>query len=500
MIWENFGLNILVIISSSILLYIFYWVLKCIKYWKIQKSKNNVEEEIIDTIGRKEEVKILKKSIDNLNKKDKMNRFSIEGPYGTGKSTVMKLLSKELLSNINNIVININSWEGNKFYSPIDKLLIKIIENAYSFKFKKKNIKNKFFLNWKTKFWIKNIVNHNQKKEKISYKKYTSKYDFLKQTFYNLEKGVNDKKIYILIDELDRSDPNDVISFLETLNHLFLESKNIIIIYAFERDKIINLIYKKLGINDENYIFKFIDYSFALSNNTWTYFLKKLYYKRFMVCNEYSYSEIINIFSLRDINNFISLYNSFYNHTKNYFLAALLISYCIKKKCGKYKNRQQLCESVADDFKMSLDGWTDGVVGIFLIDNLWINIYEETWIKNKNFNCKLFYDDFYYFRLKNYKKNQHLPFHAPKPNSQNQNFEIENLINSIISNNFNPQKIQIEIIIKSKDKKHYERLSEEEILKKMIKASKNFLNGSVIFKKHDEKIHNNEKLVKRVKF
>ncbi|NQZ66231.1 MAG: hypothetical protein HRT99_03390 [Mycoplasmatales bacterium] len=227
-----------------------------------QIDKTNFKKDIEDLIGRDKVANSIYKTIINLNKKNH-SRFSIEGKYGYGKTFISNLI-QEKIEKDNNIIISFAAWEKDEYYSPVERLLISIY-NEESKLLEKKDKKD-----------IKQLLKKDSRLSRLPFETYIKKYDILKSLDKKMTKKLNGKKVFLIIDELDRATNNDSIELLEITNQIFGTNNDIITIYLYNFEQLKKIIEHNTGINDEKYINKFIDFRFNLRNNSYEYLIKML--------------------------------------------------------------------------------------------------------------------------------------------------------------------------------------------------------------------------------
>ena len=252
----------------------------------IKKYKND-SNEFEDELNRKETSKTYFEYINKFNNEKLLNRFAIKGPFGSGKSYLISFLEKDIKKN-GNYVIVFKAWESNEIYSPFETLILKIKKNKKEFLNIKDFPKNQFYEKIKNFwFWIKisykfrKVVKLIIKEPKFYFKTintYVNKYDFIKYVFLEINRFLKNKKkkIYILIDEIDRCNSSDSLEFLEITNQLFENLDNIISIYSYDKENLMATISNKMGQVKENYLNKFFDYEFKLVGKSNDYLINKI--------------------------------------------------------------------------------------------------------------------------------------------------------------------------------------------------------------------------------
>ena len=266
------ALQIFAILSPFIFYFSSLIWIKCKYHLKpIKKYKDNSIKPK-DELNRKEISKLYFDSINEFNKEklnnEKLNRFAINGPYGSGKSYLISFLEKNII-NSNNYVIVFKAWESNEIYSPFENLILKIEKNKkewFSKRISRKFKKVVRLIMKEPKFYFKTI------------KTYVNKYDFIKHVFWEIDQFLKkqNKKIYILIDEIDRCNSSDSLEFLEITNQLFENLDNIISIYSYDKKNLMATIRNKMGEVSQKYLNKFFDHEFELKNKSYEYIIAKI--------------------------------------------------------------------------------------------------------------------------------------------------------------------------------------------------------------------------------
>jgi len=279
--WQSIFLPFL-----SFLIYILFYCILIIGHKlkvkvKWQKQNNNKINELIkkhefDGFIKNEYKKIINQICNEIkiffeNQTDKKQTYStnillFSGNYGSGKTFVISNVFKQLIE-IEKLHIIINTYY-------ID---ISIIENES---------KNDF-----TRYLFNEII------KCIDYQYFLKNFQYLK--FFNIftkkipfnfvkdninVKNINNKKILIVLDELDRCNPNNIINTLSVLKSYFSNVDNVIIIIIASENiiKPILLDYLKLKNDDknkiqicyENYLKKIINKSISIKDKNYFNFSK----------------------------------------------------------------------------------------------------------------------------------------------------------------------------------------------------------------------------------
>lgn len=242
----------------------YYMLIKKDEKRQISKLTNvdiNDEEDILydsptenDKIGFKDYAKVLAASIKSANN---FTVYGIYGPWGSGKTSLMKMIKSESQSQIN---IWFDAWKFKGKVSIFDALCEILGEKL------QKKINNK-----EVKIQTNEIVKVNKRNKKIHYNVKTIneyKQNMSKIVAY-LNKNLN-SKIVIYVDDLDRCDPADAVDFLENLKVFFdVPRINFIIgvnydILYFEINKRFKNLSKKKSNFTEEYLAKIINVPFFI--------------------------------------------------------------------------------------------------------------------------------------------------------------------------------------------------------------------------------------------
>lgn len=275
----------------------------------------NLKSEDIDILGRDEFINNCQLLIDTVSQTTKSAFIMIDGEWGVGKTFVMNKLKNSLKKGY--AIIEYNCWENSYYNDPLEAILSTMLDVIDKDKIWNDKNKRKFkelgnivlklltlggidILNTA----IEQIPNTNSNDDKNNYNLLTNiknVKEFLK---------CNDKKIVILIDELDRCLPEYMIKTLERLYLLFKDAPNFVLVIANDKSKIEKSILSIFNLSSiDNYLEKFIDYTLKL-NRTKTFsndieqFKNKysFYFENFELCNDFW--ECINcLFSKKDIRN-----------------------------------------------------------------------------------------------------------------------------------------------------------------------------------------------------
>ena len=310
--------------------------------------------------------------------------LNIDGAWGTGKSVFLKELeyvgtTKEYIEygkqeyrtivdkfKKEYFVFYFNSWEHDLYSNPMESLISELLMKIAS----EEGVDDKIDS-------IKDEISEILKKVGSEFfsrgiKKITSgliefkdfveeKEDFIpKITSINTKKeainlliqklsSITDKRILIIVDELDRCKPSYAVELLEIVKHFFTHD-DVVFLFGTNKSELEHTI-KSLygqGFNGYKYLNRFFDFEFSLpSINNETYADKKYVEHLGTIVN----STIANTcdyfdFTMRDIDRFYSLFNTlnlntYYSSNDSTFINNIVMVYAIALKIdngSKYNN------------------------------------------------------------------------------------------------------------------------------------------------------------------
>ncbi len=257
--------------------------------------------ELQDKIGRQQLVDKMEYLIKNL-PQDEHFCLALDGEWGSGKSFVMGMLQNEFESHSDKyLVINYDAWKNNFYPDPLIAILYCVLDSIPKQHLAKKDLRLvlraakqvardkiangvDFFIDelYKTGGWpsvcafameiIKLVIK--QAKSSILDNKlfddYKSYQTLLNESIAVLNaltaqktKDGKQRRLIILVDEIDRCLPNEQLIVLERLHHLF-EAKNCVVIVALNKASIESVFERSYGGHSKTYFRKFFDYNFKL--------------------------------------------------------------------------------------------------------------------------------------------------------------------------------------------------------------------------------------------
>ncbi|MPM60396.1 hypothetical protein SDC9_107247 [bioreactor metagenome] len=366
--------------------------------------------------------------------------LAIDSPWGTGKSSFLKMWNQKLRNNGYDTVF-FNAWENDFVddafiafvqeireglsHRPVDNL----IENAKllagmivknSPKMLANFIEKKSGINVTDMVSIEDISNligdkiNEYKNTKDSIKKFKDELENIAKEIVN----VTGKPIIIFVDELDRCRPDFAIRLLERIKHLF-SVKNIIFILGIDKQALSNSVKVVYGESTQvnGYLAKFIDMEYKLndlsSKQYIGYLLEKLKFdeifsrrekfNRNILETEYSYSDFLNVLeslfigfklSLREIEKIISeIYFILRSNESKFIYPYPLILLCIIKRLdketyNKIKSKQIKFKGLVDILSIKFNWFKHWVEdydnAIFKANILWLLDDKEEIVELKN--------------------------------------------------------------------------------------------------------------------
>jgi len=240
-----------------------------------------------DRLNRKDEVLNISTLLQNISSPIV---FSINAPWGTGKSTFLRMLHMNLLNQGNN-AIYFSAWETDFASDPLLAFLGEINKSITS-QNKKLNVEA-----WKNakkagsqiikrglpiaiKLATMGVLDLDKiTEEEVSklmetysndlikeYEERKTAIDDFKKNISKLTGNGKDDTLYIIIDELDRCRPTYAIELLERIKHL-LNVKGIVFVLALDRNQLSHSVKGVYGNDFEarGYLKRFIDIEYSLN-------------------------------------------------------------------------------------------------------------------------------------------------------------------------------------------------------------------------------------------
>ncbi|MCG8837104.1 hypothetical protein G1K37_01830 [Tenacibaculum dicentrarchi] len=258
-----------------------------------------------DYIGIIEKGTLLKSFF--LNNKDEFSQikiFSIYGEWGSGKSTLMKYLEKELKGSFNTFFFE--SWEFESDANLANSLL--------EFLAKKSNTKADTFLVNGSKllegfaksvtfkapfanFSAKEMLNHVDNQTFFELKEQFSK-DFIDWENKITEGDKAPKYNIVFIDDLDRCEPKNVLNLLSAMKLFFTYGKKTVFLCGIDKKAVTEAVQTKYGdiVKANEYLEKVFDISFSMPEDIDAMKLVNSYFDESEKVNDKKLGDLINDF------------------------------------------------------------------------------------------------------------------------------------------------------------------------------------------------------------
>lgn len=325
------------------------------KKYELEANDINIHDSLIkDKLGNKEYLSSLIRLISNI---DDNEVICVDGSWGVGKTFLIKQLmyliihyrddnnrdkfkvveeERDILLNIcdNNLVFYYNAWENDEHGDVLESIIYNILNYYPNYK---SDVVSKFnkedavkeLLNILTKFVSSKFLNIDLSAEKIEKIKTFNDlsnqiniYEERKDLFEKLiNKIIADKRMILIVDELDRCNPNYATKILETIKH-FYNLSNITVIIISNNKELQNTIKKQYGQNFDAHVYlnRFFDYIMTIDNNRSIDYAKNFleYKTETYLPHDVFYAMIEKYkFSLRDCNRYRVLYDTAVEYIEN---------------------------------------------------------------------------------------------------------------------------------------------------------------------------------------
>lgn len=259
------------------------------------ESDNDILNKDNDFFGNLNKAKAIKSALDNYTNAIKENNMiALYGPWGSGKTSIMRYLEREMSNTFECVFFPVWQLEGTKDLkeSLLETIVFKLLE--YSKTKITREIKkiaesciNTFIIAMKNTNFNLSILpeilsasfDFNKaidESNKISEAKYgfNSSMHLLSQFKIKLNELVEicldkNKRIFVFIDDLDRCTPEGIIDLLNSIKLFFSYNTNITYMIGIDKQAISNALkhrYKDI-IKSEEYLEKIFDLSFSVPEN-----------------------------------------------------------------------------------------------------------------------------------------------------------------------------------------------------------------------------------------
>lgn len=326
------------------------------KKYELELSNNNIKNTILDNvIDRNRKLINIIKLLNSINENF---IISIDGSWGTGKTFFVKqlvYLNKKFFEDINDInkcfdseqrtylldfankysVFYYNAWQNDDHIEPLESIIYNILNEYPKIKKDVSNPKELFqsikpiLINIICK-GTNGIITEDCFNKLESFEELASNIHTIEEKKQNLDKLLNkiipcDKRILLIIDELDRCNPNFAVKMIETIKHFYNNSKISIIVTTYNK-QLAETIKHFYGNNFDGYSYlnKIYDTTIELKNENLDKYIKKYC----NIYNDINLPENISYllfnylnFSYRECNKYMTMYNVIdsYIHYKSNF-------------------------------------------------------------------------------------------------------------------------------------------------------------------------------------
>ena len=274
-----------------------------------------------DKIGRGEIVNKICTLVDRL-QKDENFCLALNGEWGSGKTFVMQMLEHKFQEHPEYIVIKYDAWKNNFYSDPLIAILYCLLDGIKQYiaisdevkrkvkagmlkslkSFGKDTLESMKKCGGKIALFahviegIKEVVissvklvNHEKLIDFCSYQSLLIKVENQLNRITTFEDDNNKRiKLIVLVDEIDRCLPNEQLTVLERLHHLF-NVKNCAVLVAMNRNQVISVFNSSFGANGKEYLRKFFDYNFFIQAES------RIYFKNYLLDNIVANREFVFI-------------------------------------------------------------------------------------------------------------------------------------------------------------------------------------------------------------
>lgn len=400
-----------------------------------------MKKQDIDTNNVGEIANLFKKNLLNRNKNlftllnfingiDGQMILNLDGAWGSGKSVFLKQIEYLSTTTDNIQYINphenhivdkfkedyytfyFNSWEHDLYNNPLESLISELlmkIASEYDLEDETGNIKNeiretlkkvggKFFSRGVKKISGGFIELEDFKTETKDFTPQITSIDTQKQAIIDLIQNlsdITDKRLLIIVDELDRCKPSYAVELLEIVKHFFAHD-DVVFLFGTNKNELehtVKTLYGQ-GFNGYKYLNRFFDFEFNLPEiNKEKYIENK--FKGSITFIEYAVIKYCSNhfnFTMRDIDRYYSLFDVLdyesdgFSGDNAFFIDNILIPYAISLKINNgidyndfksgygEKSFISFCESLPSNIKdkfnpPNVEGLNNYVIDIYSLVN-----------------------------------------------------------------------------------------------------------------------------------
>lgn len=245
-----------------------------------------------DILNREPFVENIKKIIELMLVGRKGGCFAIDGVWGSGKTFVLDMLEDNLRivqdeesAGDKYFVFHYNCWEYDYYEEPSIAMVSMLLSltRTYAQTIGTDAWKSALaiieqmadnFIEDKVGIrpieTIGEIKDKKGKKQEHCFDKYFGFKDAIDKARTSIGEIANQKPVIVIVDELDRCNPQYAIRVLERLHHIFIDQDNVVLIIAVDIKQLeqsVKEIYGE-GTDAERYLRKFIDFQLSLDKGT----------------------------------------------------------------------------------------------------------------------------------------------------------------------------------------------------------------------------------------
>lgn len=242
-----------------------------------------------DYIGRDEVIDKIAYLVNSLGNGEHFC-LALDGEWGSGKTFIMNRLNEKFSKNEENLVVYYDAWKNNFYHDPLIAILYCILDGLKDYVNKNhsigkavKEFSKAILKSMKEIGGVPGIIAgfvetigklienlRSTLEDNVMLKDYVSYQTLLKNTkqclnnltSHTITEGKTTKLI-ILVDELDRCLPDEQLTVLERLHHLF-DVNNCAVIIAVNKNAVIKTFEKHYGGDGKEYLRKFFDHTFSI--------------------------------------------------------------------------------------------------------------------------------------------------------------------------------------------------------------------------------------------
>ena len=211
---------------------------------KLITDKNEITFEHFDKLKLKKYTEnlyqIMEKGTESSIKKEESYTISLNAEFGNGKTTFLKMFENFIKTEKQKYdVLFVNAWETDFYSEPVISILSEFADWMEKNEIDSKkvieiigNISNQIIQS-KTGINFRNIKDSLEIGREL-FNNFKQRKGAIKQIRESIKKYTKDKKLLIIVDELDRARPDYAVRFLEGIKHFF-DIKNVVFLVGVNR-------------------------------------------------------------------------------------------------------------------------------------------------------------------------------------------------------------------------------------------------------------------------